>query len=287
GHDLFRQALWQLLWTIHGHGSSQKSSRSLPDDKKLSVELINRKARVAMSELLSQVLFLQDWNNRRQFMSADDFHLQEARSETFVSQIRISFVNEFGVEEAGIDGGGIFKDFMENIIQAAFDVQYGLFKLSPAAWFCSLLAGICITREQNEATSLSGLSVHTMALFVCSEDFLRNLFPGLEPRFYISSVTGTRTAHYWVVLPKSTVGGGLREKSIVDGRLREKKNEEEEEKKKRKSRRRKKYLLSPCRPRPRAIAALTCRRFFSRAMYEGILVDIPFATFFLSKLKEK
>ncbi|RZR95177.1 hypothetical protein BHM03_00023986, partial [Ensete ventricosum] len=79
-----------------------------------------------MSELLSQ---LQDWNNRRQFMSADDFHLQEARSETFVSQIRISFVNEFGVEEAGIDGGGIFKDFMENIIQAAFDVQYGLFKV--------------------------------------------------------------------------------------------------------------------------------------------------------------
>jgi ubiquitin-protein ligase E3 C len=32
------------------------------------------------------------------------------------------------VEEAGIDGGGIFKDFMENITRAAFDVQYGLFK---------------------------------------------------------------------------------------------------------------------------------------------------------------
>ena len=29
--------------------------------------------------------------------------------------ISISFVNEFGVEEVGIDGGGIFKDFMENI----------------------------------------------------------------------------------------------------------------------------------------------------------------------------
>ncbi|KAL5684423.1 hypothetical protein ACJX0J_010808, partial [Zea mays] len=27
-----------------------------------------------------------------------------------------------------IDGGGIFKDFMENITRAAFDVQYGLFK---------------------------------------------------------------------------------------------------------------------------------------------------------------
>jgi len=41
----------------------------------------------------------------------------------------VTFVNEFGVEEAGIDGGGIFKDFMENITRAAFDVQYGLFKV--------------------------------------------------------------------------------------------------------------------------------------------------------------
>jgi hypothetical protein len=38
-------------------------------------------------------------------------------------------VNELGVEEAGIDGGGIFKDFMEKITRAAFDVQYGLFKV--------------------------------------------------------------------------------------------------------------------------------------------------------------
>ena len=42
--------------------------------------------------------------------------------------IWISFVNEFGVEEVGIDGGGIFKDFMENITWAIFDVQYELFK---------------------------------------------------------------------------------------------------------------------------------------------------------------
>lgn len=45
------------------------------------------------------------------------------------SQIRVTFINEFGVEEAGIDGGGIFKDFMENITRSAFDVQYGLFKV--------------------------------------------------------------------------------------------------------------------------------------------------------------
>ncbi|KAI8000492.1 E3 ubiquitin-protein ligase UPL6 [Camellia lanceoleosa] len=37
-------------------------------------------------------------------------------------QIRVTFVNGFGVAETGIDGGGIFKDFMENITQAAFNI---------------------------------------------------------------------------------------------------------------------------------------------------------------------
>lgn len=45
-------------------------------------------------------------------------------------------MNEFGVEEAGIDGGGIFKDFMENITRAAFDVQYGLFKVTFVFCYC-------------------------------------------------------------------------------------------------------------------------------------------------------
>ncbi|XP_042452946.1 E3 ubiquitin-protein ligase UPL6 [Zingiber officinale] len=255
---VLKQALWQLLWSIHGHvPSSQKLPKNLLDDRILSVELIKVKARVAMSELLSQ---LQDWNNRRQFMSADDFHLQEARSETFVSQallentraseilkqapflvpftirvkiftselvasrqrsgghpaltrlrfkirrnriledafnqlstiseddlrgpIRISFVNEFGVEEAGIDGGGIFKDFMENIIQASFDVQYGLFKETPGHLLYPN-PGSALVHEQH-----------------------------LQFFHFLGSLLG-------------------------------------------------------------------------KAMYEGILVDIPFATFFLSKLKEK
>nr|XP_029118823.1 E3 ubiquitin-protein ligase UPL6 isoform X2 [Elaeis guineensis] len=199
---ILKQALWQLLWTIPTHASSQKISTSLSSShKKLSVESIQNRSRDVISKLLSQ---LQDWNNRRPFAPGIDFHSQEAMSETFVSQailgnaraseilkqapflvpftsrvriftsmlaaskerygphhalprnqfkirrnriledafnqlnmlseedlrgpIRVTFVNEFGVEEAGIDGGGIFKDFMENITQTAFDVQYGLFK---------------------------------------------------------------------------------------------------------------------------------------------------------------
>ncbi|KAK7246229.1 hypothetical protein RIF29_41089 [Crotalaria pallida] len=195
---LLRQALWQLLWV--NHTSSANSLKSVPASKRLSVDAIQQRVSIVVSELLSQ---LQDWNNRRQFTSPTDFHadgvndfftsqaviensraneiLKQAaflipftsRVKIFTSQlaavrqrhgsqsvftrnrfrirrdhiledaynqmsqlseddlrgvIRVTFVNEFGVEEAGIDGGGIFKDFMENITRAAFDVQYGLFK---------------------------------------------------------------------------------------------------------------------------------------------------------------
>ncbi|KAF8727100.1 hypothetical protein HU200_019606 [Digitaria exilis] len=196
---ILKQALWQLLWVIPS-SSTQKVSPNPSGLKKLSVENVKTRARVGLSELLTQ---LQDWNSRLPFTSASDFYSQEATSENFVSQailgntraseiiklapflapftsrvkiftsqlassrqlashsaftrhrfkirrnrlledafdqlsmlseedlkgpIRVSFINEHGEEEAGIDGGGIFKDFMENITRAAFDVQYGLFK---------------------------------------------------------------------------------------------------------------------------------------------------------------
>ncbi|KAB2009981.1 hypothetical protein ES319_D10G203900v1 [Gossypium barbadense] len=198
---ILRQALWQLLWVIPSvHPTCGKSISNTSSHKRQLVETIQNRVGTVVSELLSQ---LQDWNNRRQFTPPSDFHadgvndffisqaavegskahdiLKQApflipftsRVKIFTSQlasvrqrhgahgvftrnrfrirrdhiledaynqmsqlseedlrglIRVTFVNEFGVEEAGIDGGGIFKDFMENITRAAFDVQYGLFK---------------------------------------------------------------------------------------------------------------------------------------------------------------
>ncbi|CAN1806313.1 E3 ubiquitin-protein ligase UPL6 [Linum perenne] len=198
-----RQALWQLLWiNSMGHNASSKPSMytSSSTYKQNPMESTKHRVGIVASELLSQ---LQDWNNRREFTPPSDFHadgvddffisqaatdgtkaneiLKQApflipftsRVKIFNSQlmtikqrhgpqgvftrnrfrirrdhiledaynqmsalseedlrglIRVTFVNELGVEEAGIDGGGIFKDFMENITRAAFDVQYGLFK---------------------------------------------------------------------------------------------------------------------------------------------------------------
>lgn len=199
--DILRQALWQLLWL--NPVAPPMLSRS-PNDisvmKTQPIEFLQHKVCVTASELMSQ---LQNWNNRRQFISPSGFHadgvndyfmsqaltentrandilklapflvpftgrakiftshlaavrersapqaaitrnrfrmrrdhiledafgqLNDLSEEDLRGQIRITFVNEFGAEEAGIDGGGIFKDFMETVSRAAFDVQYGLFK---------------------------------------------------------------------------------------------------------------------------------------------------------------
>ncbi|KAH6757940.1 ubiquitin protein ligase 6 [Perilla frutescens var. hirtella] len=151
---ILRQALWQILWLNPvATPDFSKSGDSPSAMKRHPIEFLQHRVCVVASELMSQ---LQDWNNRREFTSPSDFNA-DVPSDLFMSQaltentrandilkqapflvpftsrakifhIRITFVNELGVEEAGIDGGGIFKDFMENITRAAFDIQYGLFK---------------------------------------------------------------------------------------------------------------------------------------------------------------
>lgn len=36
-------------------------------------------------------------------------------------------INDSGLEEAGIDGGGIFREFLTELIKAAFDPNRGFF----------------------------------------------------------------------------------------------------------------------------------------------------------------
>ncbi|KAI8583464.1 hypothetical protein K450DRAFT_223827 [Umbelopsis ramanniana AG] len=45
-------------------------------------------------------------------------------------KIAISFVDEFGLLEAGVDGGGVFKEFLTTLARQAFDVNYGLFMVT-------------------------------------------------------------------------------------------------------------------------------------------------------------
>ncbi|GLT31999.1 hypothetical protein SLA2020_066960 [Shorea laevis] len=200
---ILREALWQLLWlnpTAQPNPAKSASHSSLLTRQ--SVEIIQGRIVTIVSEVLTQ---LQDWNNRREFTPPSDFHVDVVVvDDYFISQaaiegtkehgmvnqapvlipftgkvkiytaqlaaakqqhqprgvlvrkhfvirrdhfwedacsqmsasseedlrglIHVTFVNEFGVQEAGIDGGGIFKDFMDDITRAAFDLQHGLFK---------------------------------------------------------------------------------------------------------------------------------------------------------------
>ena len=69
---------------------------------------------------------------RRDFMWEDtlsffkDIHTRTGGA-ALKSRMQITFVNEQGLEEAGIDGGGVFKEFMDTLCKRAFDPQVFLF----------------------------------------------------------------------------------------------------------------------------------------------------------------
>ncbi len=46
--------------------------------------------------------------------------------------VRIRFVNALGAPEAGVDGGGLFKDFLDDLVRSAFDPRAGLWRTTPA-----------------------------------------------------------------------------------------------------------------------------------------------------------
>ncbi|KXS22341.1 HECT-domain-containing protein [Gonapodya prolifera JEL478] len=58
----------------------------------------------------------------------DGFSGLNALGSKLKKRISITFVNELGMEEAGIDGGGVFKEFLTRLSKQAFDINYGLFQ---------------------------------------------------------------------------------------------------------------------------------------------------------------
>ncbi len=64
------------------------------------------------------------------FFLKDAFQsLQNASSTIWKNTIRISFINQQGLAEAGIDQNGIFKEFIQEVTRQAFDPSFNLFKV--------------------------------------------------------------------------------------------------------------------------------------------------------------
>lgn len=69
---------------------------------------------------------------RRKFIFEDAFEELNGLGSDLKGTIRVKFIDEHGIEEAGIDGGGVFKEFMYEVLRLGFSpFSYGLFKATP------------------------------------------------------------------------------------------------------------------------------------------------------------
>lgn len=42
-------------------------------------------------------------------------------------KVRVQLISSLGLDEAGIDGGGVFREFLSELIKTAFDPNRGFF----------------------------------------------------------------------------------------------------------------------------------------------------------------
>lgn len=46
------------------------------------------------------------------------------------SKMRVQMINTAGLDEAGVDGGGVFREFLSELILTAFDPNRGFFRMT-------------------------------------------------------------------------------------------------------------------------------------------------------------
>ncbi len=69
---------------------------------------------------------------RRGHVAQDGFASLAPLGADLKKPLEILFVDQFGNVEAGIDGGGLFKEFLTSLVLEAFDTDKGLWKATDA-----------------------------------------------------------------------------------------------------------------------------------------------------------
>ncbi|ETO19958.1 hypothetical protein RFI_17262, partial [Reticulomyxa filosa] len=72
---------------------------------------------------------------RRNCIIEDGFAAVNRLGQAFRRRISVTFVDEFGRSESGIDLSGVFKEFLEVVTREAFKETFGLFKTTPDGLF--------------------------------------------------------------------------------------------------------------------------------------------------------
>ena len=86
-------------------------------------------------EIFFQVNFLQgphiDLLIRRNYIYEESYDkLSKSNEPNIKLKMRVQLVNAVGLDEAGIDGGGLFREFLSQLLKAAFDPNRGFFVLT-------------------------------------------------------------------------------------------------------------------------------------------------------------
>lgn len=61
----------------------------------------------------------------------DDGYRELSKIANLREHVKVILVNQMGVAEEGTDAGGLFKEFLTDLIETVFNPNYGLFILTP------------------------------------------------------------------------------------------------------------------------------------------------------------
>ena len=63
---------------------------------------------------------------RRNYIYEDSYDkLSKSNEPNIKLKMRVQLVNAVGLDEAGIDGGGLFREFLSQLLKSAFDPNRG------------------------------------------------------------------------------------------------------------------------------------------------------------------
>lgn len=74
---------------------------------------------------------------RRDYLYEDAFNNLNAKNcSSLKPRVAVQLINAAGLDEAGIDGGGLFREFLAELLKSAFDPNRGLFTSTPDGLIC-------------------------------------------------------------------------------------------------------------------------------------------------------
>ena len=80
--------------------------------------------------MLTCLLTIDDAITFQRYQDAFD-QLNELDQRQMRSRVRVQYIDEHGMPEPGIDGGGLFREFLSTVILEGFNPEAGFYKASP------------------------------------------------------------------------------------------------------------------------------------------------------------